>query len=260
MLTVLPLIGSLFVDGSTREKLLAAIGAPFALNVLILCNSRGAFLSLIGAGLSFVAIARGPTRKKAVRTMLLGSVVLYLLLGDPDIFNRFMTTFVGSEERDNSASSRLEFWQAGLMMLRDHPLGAGGGAFKAVHGGAYLSKVIGSDADNRSLHNGYLTEATDWGLQGLFLKLLFFGVATVAAYRTSARCRRDRDVRGALMGICTIAAAAGYLISCMFGSFLNNEWGYWVVGLLVRYAELYRRDVSAAGVTTSSAPVRQAAA
>jgi hypothetical protein len=31
----------------------------------------------------------------------------------------------------------------------------------------------------------------------------------------------------------------GFLIHSVFGSFLGNEWGFWLVALLLRYSELY---------------------
>lgn len=239
MLITLPLTGSLFVDSRLWHKLVVMVSAPLALNVLLLCNSRGAFLGLMGAGLSFVLIARGATRKRAMQTLALGAVALYLLLGDARILDRFTTTFSGSEDRDRSAASRIEFWQAGLLMLADYPLGAGGSAFKNVHGARYLSQVAGIDQD-RSLHNGYLTEATSWGIQGLTLHLLLLGGALVAAYRTSERCRKAAQPDNALIGICMIVAATALLIHSFFGSFLGNEWGFWIAALLLRYSEIYR--------------------
>jgi O-antigen ligase len=175
-----------------------------------------------------------------MKTLALGGLALFLLLGDPQIVERFATTFAGGEERDRSAASRLEFWKAGLLMLRDYPLGDGGGSFKYVHGGKYLSEVVSGEADERSLHNVYLTEATEWGIQGLLLRLFFLGTALAGAVRTSNLCRREGRTEDALIGICIIVAAAGYLIHCFFGSFMSNEWGYWIVALLVRYGELYR--------------------
>jgi O-antigen ligase len=240
MLLVLPLIGTLFINGNLRHKATAVLAAPFALNVLLLCNSRGAFLGLIGAGLCFLLLARGPTRKQAIKATALGGVLLYLLLGDPKILDRFTTTFAGSEERDRSAASRMEFWQAGLRMLADYPLGDGAGSFKYVRGGQYISEVLGEDAGERSLHNGYLTEATEWGVQGLILRLIFIGAAIGVALRTSNQCRREGRIEDSLMGTCLIVAVGGYLIACMFGSFIKNEWGYWIVALLVRYGELYK--------------------
>jgi hypothetical protein len=240
LLLTLPVVASLFVSGKIPHKITALVAAPLTLNVVLLCNSRGAFLGLIGAGLTFVFLARGAARKQAVKYLALGSVVLYLLLGDPDIFNRFMTTFSGSEERDRSAASRLEFWRAGLLMLSDYPLGDGGGSFKFVHGRRYLTQVVGDDAEMRSLHNGYITEATEWGVQGLILRLIFLGAALRAAYRTSNRCRLEGRPEDTLMGNCLIAGAAGYLVQSVFGSFISSEWGYWIVAILLRYGEIYK--------------------
>jgi O-antigen ligase len=238
MLVCLPLIGGLFVHGTRVQKVLAIVLAPLVLNVLLLCNSRGAFLALIGAGVAFLLVARGPARKKALKALALGGLALFLLLGDPQISSRFMTTFVGGEQRDQSASSRLDFWRAGLAMLADYPLGDGGNSFKYVQGGRYISRVTGSEQD-RSLHNGYLEQATSWGVQGLLLRLLLQVGAMMLALRTIARCRLEDRGSDALVGICLVVGAAALLIHSMVGSFLNNEWGYWVVALLLRYGELY---------------------
>jgi O-antigen ligase/polysaccharide polymerase Wzy-like membrane protein len=247
MLISLPLAGSLFLYQSPVAKVMALVGAPLILNVLLLCNSRGAFLGLFGAAMSFLLVAKGPTRKKALGTLALGAVVLYFLLGDPEIFSRFTSTFVGSEERDNSAASRLDFWRAGLLMLADYPLGDGGGAFKFVHGANYLSVATGDDdPESRSLHNGYLTEATDWGVQGLILKLLFVGGALLAAYRTTNRARLEGRIDDSLIGICVIVTGAALMIHCLFGSFLSNEWTYWITAILVRYSHLYSEKEKAA--------------
>jgi putative inorganic carbon (HCO3(-)) transporter len=246
MLTALPLVGSLFLQSSRWTKLTVLGAAPMVLNVILLCNSRGAFLGLIGAAVSFIFIARGQARKRALTTMALGGLALFLLLGDPKILDRFSTTFVGSEERDNSAESRLEFWKAGGAMLMDYPLGAGGGSFKYSIGLRYLKGVQGEDAEARSLHNGYLTEATDWGVQGLALKLAFVGLALMAAYRTAEKCRKAGQLADSIIGLCVIVSGVGLMIHCFFGAFLANEWTYWVVALLVRYSELYKVEEKAA--------------
>lgn len=250
MLAILPIIGSLFLNGTKIEKATVLVSAPLTLNVLLLCNSRGAFLGLIGGGLAFLVLARGESRKKALKVLVLGALALYLLLGDPKILDRFATTFAGSEERDNSAASRMVFWSAGLRMLQDYPLGDGGSAFKYVHAETYL-RMVGSDEPARSLHNGYLTTATDWGVQGLTLMMFFIGLGVVAAYRTSEVCRKDGRAEDALLGVSLICAVVGFLIATFFGSFLNNEWAFWLVAFLMRYAFVYR----SVPVTVTSAPV-----
>lgn len=254
MLTILPLAGSLFVQGTWKHKAVAIASAPLILNVLLLCNSRGAFLGLIGAGLAFLLVARGKTRKRAFQTVALGGVALFLLLGDPKILERFETTFVGGEERDNSAESRLLFWQAGLKMMGDYPLGAGGSAFKEVLGRRYLTSILNEDAASRSLHNGFLTEGTDWGVQGLFLKMAFIWIAFVALYRTIDRCRRENRTNDALIGLAICGAGAGLMITCMFGAYLASEWTFWLVAIATRYSQIYATgEATAAQLPTEQA-------
>jgi hypothetical protein len=245
LMTTLPFTGSLISQSGLSLKVLVAIAAPLALNVIILCNSRGAFLALIGSGISFVLLSRGKTRKNALKALGLGAVVLYLLLGDPEIVQRFATTFSGAEERDSSASSRIEFWTAGWELIKDHPLGSGGGAFKYVLGERYL-RMYTTQVDSRSLHNGYLTIATNWGVQGLVLHLIFVLAAMTAAYRTSETCRRAGLTHDALVGTCVIVGGIALLIGSVFGSFLPNEWCYWLVAYLVRYADIYRPETAEA--------------
>jgi putative inorganic carbon (hco3(-)) transporter len=255
LLVTLPLAGSLFLQKSWKWKTVAIVASPLILNVLLLCNSRGAFLGLIGTGVSFVLVSRGKTRRRALQTMALGSIVLFFLLGDPEILNRFVTTFTGSEERDNSAASRFTFWEAGFRLLNDYPLGAGGGAFKFALGSHYLSQLVGvEDADSRSLHNGFMTEATDWGIQGLALKLAAFYMAIMIAYRTAEKARKEERLLDALLGICLVTTAIGFLIHCTFGAFLDHEWGYWILALLVRYGALYHEAEAAvpAGTLTTT--------
>lgn len=246
MLITLPLVGSLFLTPSWIAKGTALFAAPLVLNVLLLCNSRGAFLGLAGGAASFLFVSRGATRKRALKTLALGGIALFFLLGDPRILERFATTFVGSDDRDASASSRLDFWRAGMLMLRDYPLGQGGGAFKMVHGVRYLGEATGNlDAEARSLHQGYLTEATDWGIQGLILKLVFLGAALYSAFRTTEGARKEGRVEDSLIGISVIVSGAALLIHCFFGSFLGNEWAYWIAAILVRYSVLYSRQAPA---------------
>ncbi len=81
-------------------------------------------------------------------------------------------------------------------------------------------------------------------MQGLVLHLVFVVGATVAAYRTSEACRHARLAHDALVGTCVIVGGIALLIGSVFGSFLPNEWCYWLVAYLVRYAEIYRPEAS----------------
>jgi len=239
MVTLLPLCGSFFLVGKRWEKVMCLIAAPFIVNVLLLCNSRGAFLASIATAVVFLAAAPPGVRRKALKVVALGAVAVWLLLGDERIVERFATTFADAEERDSSAAGRLEYWKAGLEMITDYPAGAGGDGFHDVHGPKYIARISGQTFEARSVHNGYINTACDWGLQGLLLKMAFMGTATLLLWRTARYCNATGDEFGALMSCGLLAGMIGFLITSLFGDYLDNEWAFWMPACAVAHARLF---------------------
>ncbi len=252
MLTALPIVGSAIFVGEKRTKLAAILVAPLVLNLILLCNSRGAFLATIFAGLSFLVLARGRIRKHITIALILGSVATYFLLGDPDILSRFATTFVNAEERDRSAGNRLIFWSAGLKMVRDHPLGAGGDAYKRIYAERYLANE-GIQEENRAVHNGFINEAAEWGIQGLSLRLLFILSSTIVALRLMSARLRVSDVSTSFLCAALVTSITGFLAASMFIDSLDSEWGYWIPALMVAIDRVARSEAPEAAATAGSA-------
>ncbi|QDT46422.1 O-Antigen ligase [Symmachiella dynata] len=237
--TIIPLAGAFFMAGSRYQKFTAFLAAPFILNVILLCNSRGAFLSMIASGVAFAAFAPKAIRWRAFKLLCLGGVAVWLLLGDPEIVQRFMTSFTSSEELDSSASSRLQYWKAGIRMVSDYPLGAGGFGFKRVHGPKYIKEVNDQDFDGRSVHNGYINETCEWGIQGFLLKMLFVTTGLFVLRQTINHCTRQGRTNEALYGCGIAACMTAFLGTCMFGDRLDAEWGFWMMALIVAYSRIY---------------------
>ena len=238
MATVVPLAGALFFWGKWYEKLGIAICGPLILNVVLLCSSRGAILAIVAGAVTFFITSTGPMRKKALGGLLLAGLASVSLLGDPEILGRFSTVFDSADDRDHSASGRLLYWTAGLRMVRDHPLGAGGEGFKRAMAEKYLAGV-GINARARSVHNGLLNEACEWGLQGFALRMMFLGFAVTMTRRVMRHQASLGGTGEAVAGSCLIAAVATFVVSSVFGDYLDNEWGYWVPALMVGYARVY---------------------
>ena len=224
--TVLPLLGCLFFVSRHYAKILIALALGGAVNVVLLCNSRGAFLAVIVSAIVFLAAAPTVARKQALAGLLLASIGTFALLGDARIVERFMTTFE-TEERDSSSSARLVFWGAGLRAMAGHPFGSGGEAFST-----YYSPVGTDLGDNRAVHNGFINEGIDWGVQGLALQLALIWSLTRWVRR---RLRREDDHGTALLGAALLAATAGFLATSLFGSYLDDEWGYWLCALMLAF-------------------------
>ena len=243
MVTVLPLTGAFFLAGKRWEKVLMLPIAPFLVNVVLLCNSRGAFLSAIASAILLLVMSPPNVRKKTLQLVGFGALAVWLLLGDPRIVERFWTTFAKPEERDESAAGRLEYWKAGLQMIRDHPFGTGGNGFKRVYGPRYIKMVAGTEFEARSVHNGFINQACEWGIQGLLLQLTFIGGGILLAYRLMKSLPAETELFAKLLGLSIITGTLGFLGECMFGSFLDAEWGYWFTALSVAYFRVYHGRV-----------------
>ena len=174
LLAVLPFIGVVFLEGRAWEKVICLVAAAFALNAFVLCNSRGAFVGLLLTGLYTLLITKGRLRRKMVVGLSMGAVLFYSLM-DPQFVERQKT--IQNYEEDGSASSRLELWKGGLNLIKDHPLGVGGGGYDALSP-VYAAEVVEAYGNERTAHNTYILAASEWGLLGLFFFLAFL-VSTI---------------------------------------------------------------------------------
>ena len=243
MVVILPMLAPFFLVGKTWQRVVAVLIAPFILNVVLLCNSRGAFLAAIVSAVVFLMSAPKIIRRKAIVVVAFGALGTFMLMGDVRIMDRFLTTFSAAEERDSSAQSRFEFAKAGLAMIGDHPLGSGGSAFKKVRGLKYLQQLGISDVF-KAMHNGYLTEMCSWGIQGGILRYALFFVAILATWRM-LRANRDPSperVFDSLAACAFLSGTAALLVSSCFGDHLDSEWGVWMIALMLVCIVIAEKD------------------
>ncbi len=234
----IPLAGHMLLVGRKVEKAFALVVLVLVFEVILRCNSRGAFLGLLVAGVWLLIQAKGKVRRHAIAGIALGLLAAFFMIGDEDITNRFMTTFASEEDRDGSAQSRMDYWAQASKMIAAHPIGSGGeAAFKSDLGVRYLLP-IGVD-HQRAVHNGYLDIAASWGLQGLLL----YGIAIFVAWRAlsaAARQRRlENDVNRAFLSASIDAVLLGQLVCSLFLSSLDGEWFFWWITMALAYHHLY---------------------
>jgi probable O-glycosylation ligase (exosortase A-associated) len=182
LLAVLPFIGVAFLEGKVWEKVVCLVAAAFALNAFVLCNSRGAFVGLLLTGLYTLLITQGRLRRKMVVGLSMGAVLFYSLM-DPQFIERQKT--IQDYEEDSSASSRIELWKGGLNLIKDHPLGVGGGGYDALSP-VYAAEIVEAYGNERTAHNTYVLVASEWGLPGL----LFFAAFLITTFRELHRLRK----------------------------------------------------------------------
>jgi hypothetical protein len=241
LLFSLPIFGYFLVSPRKLTHWLGAlVGSVFTLETIFRCNSRGAYLGLIAAGLSVLALSKGATRRKAFMLVFLGSLGILAIAKNDAIWDRFQSIFAEEEERDNSADSRIFFWKAAVEMIADYPLGSGGkAAFFSDRGQRYIQERF---SDFRSVHNGPLDIAAAWGIQAIAAFLLMYVVSAWSVFKKTSLLAAVGNERESFMGICILGVMAGTFVSSFFTSVLDGEWFMWIIG---------------AGLCFSDAPLRK---
>jgi O-antigen ligase len=187
-------------------RLACAVAGGMAVTAMVLSYSRGGFLGLVAAGVTWLVLER-----RMGRTVLVGLVAVGMLVFSPRNFWT-RTQSVSSFEQDASAMSRVEAWTVASRASQEHPvLGLGAGTFR------YAWHLYGPESGSGRVyaaHNIFLQVISDLGFLGLALFLGFIG-AVLGPLMEAARERERGWLARALA-----ASVVGYLVTCLFAGFL----------------------------------------
>lgn len=199
-------------------KLLAFVLCGLMVHTIMFSFSRGGLLGLIAGGT--VAFFLIPKSFKTTLLYLL-AIALALRLAGPEVRQRFMTTFVDPEQRDRSARSRVEQWNACLQTIRENPfLGVGANHWPL------RSQQMG--LPRMHAHSLWLETAAETGIPGLLLLSGFYGLTMFRLWNLVRQCPRlDEWSQNLARGV--IAALAGFVVSVSFISVVWLEIPYYTV-------------------------------
>ncbi len=246
-------LGLLLTQSGWRRWVALAAGGVI-MEGLVLTNTRGAFLGLVGGALLFAVF------KARLHRRMFWGVALVAFLGLAVIVD---TTFIermasireataDSEEVDQSARSRMFIVSAQWQMFLDHPLGTGHRG-TAVLSARYLEDrwLTGNNDDDRarSSHNTFMTALVEQGIPGalMFLWLALWTLWAMVKLRSLERRHGDPAVT-------TLGATAGAVLAVVFVSgntadFLMAEVQFWIFAVLVTLLQFGQSPVSVPGPT-----------
>ena len=78
-----------------------------------------------------------------------------------------------------------------------------------------------------------------WGIQGLFLKLLFFLTVIIESGRAAKHQVKFGNNEAATLHLGYLSGLAAFMLTSVFGDYLDAEWGYWMAAILVGYSRVY---------------------
>ncbi len=157
------------------RMILSLLAILAALACLYWSGSKAGWLIMLGMGL--VAFLRLPLPR---RTKGLVAVVV-LAAGVGGFAARHSGYF---RKGATSASARIDYWQAALQVIREHPLtGSGPGTF----GVRYRALKRPEAEMTRLTHNDYLQQGSDSGIPGLALYGMLLAGSVALLYRRSCQ-------------------------------------------------------------------------
>jgi O-antigen ligase len=205
---------------STYLKFLGFISAFLQVHTVMIAFSRGGMLAL--CCLALVAFILTPKKPSHIFWVTVGFLVALYYAG-PEVQNRFFTSFAGSEERDESAQSRLDLWKACWEIMLTNPiLGIGPRHFPLL--APLFGFPLGKEA-----HSVWLQLGAEQGFVGLGLLFGFYLLTIGKLLPLSFDWTKVENSYYHHFSRMVIAALIGFIVAGQFVSLIGLELPYYVV-------------------------------
>lgn len=236
-------VGSFYAFGG-RQRVLA-IGGIFVLPILIiLTQSRGAFIALCAFTVMIFVLHRQRVRALAVFALIAIAVAVSV----PDkVWNRFeglrhatSVETLNEVDGEGSARQRFEIWKVAATIVSEHPIfGIGVGTYAYEHERVAVRPNFDPTAWGlRDAHSTYLSFAAETGIPGLCLFCLLVGTTLLRAERI--RRRQSRSMWTAPL-LCYLELGYGaYLIAGIWGSYDQLVYGFVYLAIIAALTETSR--------------------
>lgn len=207
------------------QKAVSWLLALFMLHAVLMSYSRGAMLAL-GLTAIWILIQHRP-RHQAAALALAGCLAVSVLAG-AEIRSRF--TSMLNYERDYSAQSRFDSWEAGWEIAKEHPITGQG-----IRNSNLYTRNYGADVGGRTIHSQYLQIAADSGIPAMLTYMTLLGAAVVYTRRSRRGCLdyledfqqahplRAPDPSVRLMANIALACQCSLILFAFGGLFLSVE-------------------------------------
>ena len=264
VIPTLPFLALFFWQGNKWQRILALVAAPFIVNMLILCNSRGATVGITAAIVAGLLLMNWRLRLR-MALVAVAAIPLVLSLVDQRFIDRQLTLMQFMEEgldgqelqNDGAANERVLSWKGGLRLIGDRPLGVGGGGYDLLSP-VYAPEVVEAhEGELRAVHNTYLWAAADWGVGGLVALLGFIGSALLTLHRIR---RQTANETLKLESLTLEVSLIAFLGAAVFINRMYAEILYWLVALAASLANIHESGAVQTKGSVDAAPAEVRAA
>jgi probable O-glycosylation ligase (exosortase A-associated) len=256
-LCILPLAlaaGMLMTERTKWVKYCAAAGAIALPFVILLTQSRGAFIAL---AIFAIAILKGQKERRG-KILLVGAgiAVVVALAAPSSVWKRLGTIQdVTSEQSaakaadEGSARQRMELWHVAATVAKEHPItGVGFGAYHDAHFEYAQRPTFDPMAlGHRDAHSTYLTILAETGIIGFILFAGLIWSVVSDAERTRRRSRSVLPGRSAQIYFMELGLL-GYFIAGIWGSYQAMVLTYLFLAVIYSAVQVVKSELVPAGV------------
>jgi O-antigen ligase len=250
VIPTLPFLALFVWQGTRWQRIIAVVAAPFIVNMIILCNSRGATVGIVVALIAGALLLSWRLRLRVALIALVALPVVTSLV-DQRFIDRQLTLVQFMNEglegpqmqTDGAASERVVSWKGGIRLIGDRPLGVGGGGYDMLSP-VYAPEVVEAhEGELRAVHNTYLWAAADWGIPGLIALLGFI----CSGLLTLHRIRRETvNEQLKLETLALEMALFSFLGAAVFINRMYAEILYWLVALAASLTNIHDAEMAEA--------------
>ena len=205
---------------STSWKLVwVGVGVLLAA-VAVLTQSRAGFVALSGIAVGFVVLSR---KKLAATAVIFAGAISVAVFAPAEFRARMGTIFAAEEERDGSATGRLDTWGVAVDMALSRPLTGIGLGNYAKANDRWAPHELGEQAGARWIdtHNTILNI---WAEIGTFGAIAFLS-ALLLLLRQSWRVLKTANFKDPLVRL--LAAGTVSIVTFMLMGLFNTFHGLW---------------------------------
>lgn len=231
-------------QGNKKTKLFSLICAALIANGLVLINSRGAFLAVIGgSGLFFMSMIFSKYQKKGQRSVAIVTILLGLAGGLAVTDQQFWDRMATLKEVDDGGggSHRTDFWWASLEALEDYPLGLGVSGFQLVSLEYIDEKYRKGHPNGAAVHSTWFQAITEIGYHGLIIFIIIIILSFRATYLAKKNMIAKNDYKSYFLIIALECALISYLIAATFINRIRAVAPYFLILYMLCANNIYSR-------------------
>ncbi|WP_119395165.1 O-antigen ligase family protein [Salinibius halmophilus] len=236
-----------FWTGTKKVKLYSALCGALIANGIVLINSRGSFLAVVGgSGLFFLLMMFSKYREQGQRAIAILLIVLGssagLALTDQEFWDRMST--LSEVDEGGGGAHRTDFWFAAVRAIQDYPHGLGVGGFQIVSLQYIGEEYRKAHPNGAAVHSTWFQAIGEIGYHGFITFVLLLVLTFRSAYLTKKHLIEKKEYRKYFLILTLECALISYLIAATFINRLRAEVLFWLITYIICCSNIYIRKGS----------------